>query len=283
MRTQWNDEEDRALDYLPHVDQVIYLRGIRRRMDYETGVAGVTVSISYSWLSQLCEVHPPKGSHMKAPKRLDKAALRAIFDRLERAGLIERIRRDGERGLVFRCLLADVQHSDQMRSNPRTTPEQPQGSNPKKSLENNCNLGSLLPSHSPSTTPKSNPIQDSGIREEDPPMAPPPKTPKNGAWHLPSWLNQNAWSEFEQHRKDIRKPLSDMARTKASKQLQGLTPEQQQHCIDMTIQNRWTGLFPEKVNGHAKPVQHRQPSRTERAAQTRDEISKRAQRWLDPA
>lgn len=38
MRTQWNDDEDAALDYLPHVDQVIYLRGTAiARMQAERG------------------------------------------------------------------------------------------------------------------------------------------------------------------------------------------------------------------------------------------------------
>jgi uncharacterized protein YdaU (DUF1376 family) len=67
--------------------------------------------------------------------------------------------------------------------------------------------------------------------------------------HKPEWLNATAWDEFEQHRKDIRQPLSDLARTKAQNQLKDLTFDQQAIVIDKTIQNRWRGLFPEKLHG----------------------------------
>ena len=71
-------------------------------------------------------------------------------------------------------------------------------------------------------------------------------------WQTPEWINPQAWAEFEQHRQEIRKPLSNMARTKAANALQNLTHEQQARCIDMTIQNHWQGLFPEKVIHEAR-------------------------------
>jgi hypothetical protein len=167
MRTSWNDAEDRAMDYLPHLDQVIYLRGIRRRMDYRTGIAGVSAMISYDWLSQLCEVHPRRGSNIKEPSRLTKEALRAVFARLEVAGLIQRLRDHGGRGLVFRCLLADLDDSVQMRSNPSTTPAQPQQHNPT-TVSNDAADGEM---NNPSTThaapAKSNPIPVTGRPEEE--------------------------------------------------------------------------------------------------------------------
>ena len=154
------------MDYLPHTDQVIYLRGIRRRMDYRTGIAGVSASISYDWLSQLCEVHPRRGSHIKEPARLTKEALRAVFARLEVAGLVEHVRDHGGRGLVFRCLLADLDDSVQMRSNPRTTPEQPHTNNPTTF----SNGAAFVDMNNPRTThaapAKSNPIQVTGIQDK---------------------------------------------------------------------------------------------------------------------
>ena len=66
-------------------------------------------------------------------------------------------------------------------------------------------------------------------------------------WNPSSWLNLKAWNEFEQHRKEIKKPLSDLARTKAANQLKHLTHSEQQEVIDKSIQSRWPGLFPEKV------------------------------------
>ena len=65
----------------------------------------------------------------------------------------------------------------------------------------------------------------------------------------PALLNNTAWSEFERHRKDIKKPMSDLARTKAMNVIKDLSHEEQAQVIDKTIQNRWTGLFTEKSNG----------------------------------
>jgi len=60
---------------------------------------------------------------------------------------------------------------------------------------------------------------------------------------LPGWLNIAAWQEFERHRQQIRKPLTDLARAKNLRVLEGMTHEQQQAIVDRTIANRWTGLF----------------------------------------
>ena len=69
-------------------------------------------------------------------------------------------------------------------------------------------------------------------------------------WKNPDWINASAWSEYEQHRIEIKKPMTDLARSKAVKQLEGLNQDQQQSAIDKTILNSWTGLFPiqEKAN-----------------------------------
>jgi len=63
---------------------------------------------------------------------------------------------------------------------------------------------------------------------------------------MPDWLNPGAWSEFEQHRKDIRKPLTNLARKKNLDVLEPLGFDEQQAVVDTTISNRWTGLFPPK-------------------------------------
>jgi hypothetical protein len=129
MSTKWNDDEDAALDYLPHADQVIYLRGIRRRMNYTTGMAGTDWPISYHWLAQLAEVRPERGSHTAASTPMSRSALRATFARLERAGLVKRIPTE-DRGLIFWCLLASRDESAPRRNDPRMTPERPHRNDP---------------------------------------------------------------------------------------------------------------------------------------------------------
>jgi len=71
---------------------------------------------------------------------------------------------------------------------------------------------------------------------------------------LPKEINAIAWGEFEQHRKEIKKPLSELARGKAINTIVGLSFAEQAKVIDKTIQNRWTGLFLEKTNEANKSV-----------------------------
>ncbi len=59
-------------------------------------------------------------------------------------------------------------------------------------------------------------------------------------------VSPNIWLEFEQHRKEIKKPLTELSRKKNMKILNELTSEQQHNSVDATIANRWTGLFPPK-------------------------------------
>jgi len=76
----------------------------------------------------------------------------------------------------------------------------------------------------------------------------PKEKPKK--WTLPEHVNAKAWNEFEAHRKEIAKPLTDRARSKNATILENLTPEQQQASVDQTIANRWTGLFKPKGGNH---------------------------------
>lgn len=56
-------------------------------------------------------------------------------------------------------------------------------------------------------------------------------------------VSAEIWKEFEQHRKEIKKPLTDLSRKKNLAILNKLTYEQQHEVVDKTIANRWTGLF----------------------------------------
>jgi len=115
---QFNEDEDAAMEYLPHADQVLYLRGLRKNMDFSTGIVGIRRKISYQQFKELLEVNRQQGSTKPsyAPTRDE---LRAIIVRLAKAGLIERIALDAtariER-LVFKLPLAHVgQYSTQSK------------------------------------------------------------------------------------------------------------------------------------------------------------------------
>jgi len=62
---------------------------------------------------------------------------------------------------------------------------------------------------------------------------------------LPGWVNMKSWDEFEQHRRDIKKPLTDLARKKNLTILEK-HKDRQAMIINNTIANRWTGLFEPK-------------------------------------
>lgn len=67
---------------------------------------------------------------------------------------------------------------------------------------------------------------------------------------VPDWVDLHSWEDFIQHRKDIKKPLSELA-AKKSLQLLSLYRDQQREIIDTSIRNGWQGLFPPKVNSHS--------------------------------
>jgi len=74
---------------------------------------------------------------------------------------------------------------------------------------------------------------------------------------IPLDINPTSWEEFEQHRKEMRQPLTELARTKAQNIIKGLSFEDQAEVINNTIQNRWRGLFPDKLNGKGNGTNQR--------------------------
>lgn len=94
------------MDYLPHAAQVLYMRVLRRRMDYSTGIVGLAVRLSYQMIAEWLEVRPPPKSQ-KPIVRLTVSEIRAALAQLERVGLIERVVLHGEvLPLVFLLPLA---------------------------------------------------------------------------------------------------------------------------------------------------------------------------------
>ncbi len=83
-------------------------------------------------------------------------------------------------------------------------------------------------------------------------------------WALPAWIHPNLWQEFEEHRKEIKKPLTNRARMIAARKLQGLSYEDQRLTIETTIECRWTGLFPQHHETHNRAL--RQESASARAS-----------------
>lgn len=102
-------EELSALDGLPWLQQILYLRGIKPHADYETGMVGVRRKISYQSLSEVLYVEPHPGITSSGSPSKDQ--LRRALKGLEKAGLIQI--QSSERQLVFQCLISDQDYSVQ--------------------------------------------------------------------------------------------------------------------------------------------------------------------------
>jgi len=59
---------------------------------------------------------------------------------------------------------------------------------------------------------------------------------------IPNGINIKAWEDFELHRKEIKKPLTKLSRTKLYNLLLANEYDQEE-IINISIQNRWAGLF----------------------------------------
>ena len=114
MFSCWNDNEDEALQGLPWSSQLLYLRGLRRRMDYETGWVGRKIRISWQTLREVLHVEHHQG--MKDVS-LSKEQLRRALQWLVKAGLVI-VHTEGKY-LQFLLPLADTQQSDQKKAAPR--------------------------------------------------------------------------------------------------------------------------------------------------------------------
>lgn len=95
------------MDYLPHRAQVMYLRVLRRRMDFTTCVVGITVRLSYTLIAEWLEERPAVRSN-KPLVRLSVGEIRAVLAMLERVGLVERVldKNNEVLPLVFKLPLA---------------------------------------------------------------------------------------------------------------------------------------------------------------------------------
>lgn len=124
-RVIFNSDELDALWGLPLLAQVVYFRGIRPEMDYQTGLVGVRTSrtkkISYQSLSEAAEVHPHQGR--KGAGKPTRGELRAAVNQLVSVGLIEVLSEStpSNRQLIFKCILADVGYSVQKKDDTFTT------------------------------------------------------------------------------------------------------------------------------------------------------------------
>lgn len=121
------EDEDDALQGLPMLAQLIYLRGIRPFMDRGTGVAGVKRGISYRGLSETVYVEPAPGRTDSGRPSLQQ--VRTALSQLRQAGLVGTKDDTQRKRLFFLCLKALSDQSDPKKVNSKLTVSQQTQSN----------------------------------------------------------------------------------------------------------------------------------------------------------
>lgn len=89
-------DDERAL---PHSAQLLYIRVLRRWMDYSTGIVGRTRRLSYQQMQEQLEVIPKRG-RMDNRVVLSRDQIKRLLKRLEDAGLIRALHDKTQRAPV---------------------------------------------------------------------------------------------------------------------------------------------------------------------------------------
>lgn len=97
--------------------------------------------------------------------------------------------------------------------------------------------------------PPETPPEPAKDRKAEP--APGTDTRKPMVVELPDWLDDETWSDFLEHRRKLKAPMTDLAQRRAVRELgrlreAGHDPET---VLDQSIVNGWKGLFPVKGLG----------------------------------
>ncbi|MDP0496390.1 MAG: helix-turn-helix domain-containing protein [Verrucomicrobiota bacterium JB024] len=90
-----------------------------------------------------------------------------------------------------------------------------------------------------------------GPRHDVPPNRKEPslnrQEPPESARDCPPNVSPKVWGDYVDHRKAKRAKLTDRAIELITKKLQGLSPPAADQCLELSIENGWTGVFPERV------------------------------------
>jgi hypothetical protein len=107
------------------------------------------------------------------------------------------------------------------------------------------------------------------------------KTITKEEWTPPEGLNLEAWNLFVDHRKELKKPLkTDRMKTGQANKLKDLTPDQQLAVVNLSMDEGWVGLFPEKITApQQKPFN--QPAQQE-GAKFRPYVHEKTERTKPP-
>lgn len=65
----------------------------------------------------------------------------------------------------------------------------------------------------------------------------------------PPNVSEEVWRDYVAHRKAKRAKLTTRAIQLLCKKISGLSQDQADRCLELSIENGWTGVFPQQVEG----------------------------------
>lgn len=152
------------MDELPYFHRCLYIFGIRRYMDYATGITGIKREISYKSLAEETYVKPRRGVNTNNNSR-DQVKRALVI--LEKAGLISRqsIVTKDEKQLILKCLLAETDNCVQNKAAPwpphspalKAAPENKVKEKPEKHYKNSSDILGAYTEEKSESRPESRP------------------------------------------------------------------------------------------------------------------------------
>lgn len=263
-----SDEELDALRGLTDFQFRLYVQGIRRHMDYKTGVVGIKRKISYQSLVEDTYTEPGNGIQCSGSK--SKSQAKRAVKILEKNGLIvfKSIVTKSDKSLILSCILAKTEKSVQNKPVPPPYHSPVPQAVPHKTSENTINKAVSDTSSKQSVPQPSIPNLVKAVR---------PQRSENiinneyiinnnkakkiiEKIELPSWLDEKDWNDFLQHRKDMKAKMSIVAQTRAIRELEKLRSagNDVKDVINQSIVRGWKGLFGVKTNGGFKNGTHKE-------------------------
>ena len=214
---KWNELEEDALADLPHEAQILYLRVIRKHMDYGTGVTGEKRRISYQQMQETLSYQPPRHSREK-PVEYSRDQIKRLVQKLVDAGLIER-RHNTDKGvapMVFFLPLASYDTEQHRHESATATPPQ---QNPHGCGAGEGNTAIRAPQENGEQRHPSGSGNPSSLRSEGKERkAPEPEDKRAPAKpraldldRLPAEVSREAVEGFIEHRRLLKKPLTQRA------------------------------------------------------------------------
>lgn len=249
---RWNELEEDALADLPHEAQILYLRVIRKHMDYATGITGEKRRISYAQIQEVLAYKPSPHSGER-PVEYSRDQIKRLVQKLVKAGLVERLH-NTEKGvapMIFRLPMAcsdvdEPRHESATGTAPRTNPHDRASGEGKRATR--APHKNAEPRH-PSGSGNPSSLRSEGKERKAPEPEGKPSSAKPRALdldRLPAEVSREAVEGFIEHRRLLKKPLTQRALVlnvneaiRAAERIPELTADQ---ALDETVLAGWQGV-----------------------------------------